>query len=266
MTHPIPVSAIPVSVIVLAHRDDLKLRTCLNSVSWAAEIIVGWNGSADHLPDLSDLQQQSCLIQLIRVPDQITDFSATRNFVQTHAHQPWVFWIDSDEVLTPESIPEIEQLVKSDTIGGVFIHRYDVFTGRILKWGEVKNVQLLRLFRSSSGQFERPIHEVAKVPGQLMMSSITLHHFAHDSISIFFQKIIRYAQQEAEYRRQHHRPSSLFELIVWPTGKFCNSVFLRWAFLDGWQGMTYALVMSIHSLAVRALLRETPPKPLHEYP
>ena len=41
------------------------------------------------------------------------------------------------------------------------------------------------------------------------------------------------------------------QMIVYPIGKFINNFILELGFLDGWRGLIYAFIMSLHSLWVR---------------
>jgi len=246
-----------ISVLLLANHSDLLLEKSLSSVAWADEVILGWTGEKDPTPeDKATLERIIPTIRVVRIPGEITDFSATRNHLHSKVKSDWVFWLDSDEVFCTESLSKLHATMNRSDINGVMIHRVDIFGGKALKWGEVQNVKILRMFRVSTGSFIRPVHEVAVVEGEITDPGIVIEHYAHSSISSFIAKVIRYAQIEAKLRYQKGKKSSPLEMIVWPTGKFFSNMFVHLAFLDGWQGVSYALVMSIHSLAVRACLIE----------
>jgi hypothetical protein len=169
--------------------------------------------------------------------------------------------LDSDEVICTESIALITSVVEQKNIHGAYVRRQDIFAGRALHWGEVHNVEILRMYRRDFGSFIRPVHEVAIVEGEVVHTGITIEHYAHSSIKTFIAKVIGYAQIEAELRYAKGKRTSAVELIVWPIGKFLYNMIFRLAFLDGWQGVSYAVVMSMHSLAVRAMLMEKWQKP-----
>lgn len=240
---------IPLSVIILAHVTDEKLRRAIESVEWAAEIIIGWAGAGE--PKNLNLPSQG---KLIRISKEITDFAATRNEVMKHANNDWVFFLDSDEILEKGGAEKISKLIMQKNLAGISIQRKDVFLGRVLQWGEVHNMRLLRIFRKQAGQFTRAVHEYAEVQGEVARSDITIFHYAHDSISTFLQKIIFYAGVDANVRDGQH--VSALSLFAWPKGKFLVNYFLKLGILDGWRGLVYATVMSMHSFSVRALQYE----------
>ena len=245
-----------ITVLLLAHRFDQKLLGAVKSASFADQIVIGWDSSTklekEQSHALTALHPQ---LNVVTITDELTDFAAARNALQVHATNNWIFWLDSDEVITSESIPHLRRAL-SGKATGLRVQRRDVFHGKVLHWGEVRNVQLLRIFRKEVGYFTRPVHEVVEVTSQIDDTQVQLLHYAHDSIALFLSKVIRYAKIEATFRHQQHKKATVIELLTVPVGKFLANLVVRGAWLDGWQGISYAVVMSIHSLAVRAYLIE----------
>ncbi len=243
---------LPVSVIILANQDNVKLRNAIGSVRWATEIIVVW--CTKEQP--SERLAKEIGVTLVQHPSPITDFAQTRNRAFQTATQEWVFFLDSDEVMTHDSVAQLQRVIGLHNVDGVRVLRHDIFHGHELKWGELYNVRIVRLFRKHKGHFVRAVHEVAIIDGKVIDSPIFIKHYAHDSLSQFLQKITYYAQLEAQLRVEAGEHFSLFQLLFFPKAKFFVNYFLKLGFLDGWAGLCYATMMSIHSFAVRALLYE----------
>jgi hypothetical protein len=241
---------IPLSVIILAHSSDQKLRAAIHSVHWAAEVLLIWTGE-DKAPIFSDRS-----VHLISMPGRIFDFARVRNDAIKHASNEWIFFLDSDEVVGAETPQQIAQHLDEQNIAGVMIRRRDFFLGKEMKWGEVKNVKIVRLARKEKIQFSRDVHEIAQVDGRVVESMITIDHYSHDSVSKFLQKIISYAQIEKDLRLKRQEKISFWQMILWPVGKFLWNFFFLLGFLDGWRGLIYATIMSLHSFTVRALVYE----------
>ncbi len=223
--------SLPITAIILAHKQDEKLQAAVDSVYWAEEV------------------------KVVFIEEEIKDFSAVRNEALKRANMDWIFFLDSDEVCISKP-EEIAQVLSKNTVDGIYFKRRDIFLGQEMKWGEVRNMQLLRLFNKSKGKFVRPVHEVVEVKGKTITSHLLIHHSAHDSISTFLKKVTTYAQIEAELRRKQKQNFSLVQLLLWPTGKFFFNYVIQLGFLDGWRGLIYSFMMSIHSFAVRAFLYE----------
>lgn len=80
----------------------------------------------------------------------------------------WVLRIDADEYLTPELAAEIHETLPgiSYEIDGVFCNRRMTFQGKMIRFGGVFPVRVLRLFRYGRGQCEnRWMDEHIKVGG-----------------------------------------------------------------------------------------------------
>lgn len=179
--------------------------------------------------------------------DTITDFATARNAELARAKTEWVFFVDSDETVSPELEREVQEAIKSTKYDAYSIHRVDTFMGRQLRYGETGHAQFVRLARKSYGEWQRPVHEVWVGKGKIGKLQHPLLHNAHPSISSFLDKINRYSKIEAEYRRERGRKSSLFAIAVYPIAKFKFNYLVRRGFVDGVPGLILAMMMSYHS-------------------
>lgn len=249
---------LPITTIILANEHSRLLPAAMVSAHWSAQLVIAWC-SEQPVPQLSEdvaAELQGVQLQWLRFPRQITDFAAVRNQAAGAATQEILFYLDSDEVVHPDSYQAFADLVTQTDWQGLTVKRQDLFIGKILHWGEVGNVQLLRIFRKNAFQFVRPVHEVAEVDGFIWNSGVIITHAAHDSISSFWTKICTYLQLEVRLRWEEGEQVSVWHLLCWPTGKFLQNYILRLGVLDGWRGFIYALLMSVHSFGVRASLYE----------
>ena len=224
-------TTVDISIIILFKQQNERFQQTFSSAQFAQEIITVKN-------------------------ERITDFSQIRNQALKKATQKWVFFLDSDEVIVPESIVEIKKIIKDDLLDGVMIKRQDVFYHQLIKHGEAGNIELLRMGKRDKMTWKRPVHEVAKIKGRVRSSSIRVIHYAHPSLNEFLTSIIDYAEIEAKYRAQLNQNVNFFRLITFTLGKFINSYLLKKGFLDGWRGLSYALMMSLHSFSVRVFQYE----------
>lgn len=219
-------TTLDISVIILFKYKDEQFRRALNSSQFAKEIITVEN-------------------------KEITDFSQVRNQALKKATQKWVFFLDSDELITHESVAEISKIIQRDSLDGVMVKRQDVFYHQLINHGEAGRMRMLRMGKKSKMTWERPVHEVAKIDGVVGRSNIKIIHCAHSSLNKFLTSIINYAEIEAKYRIKLNYKLNLLSLITFPVGKFINNFLLKRGFLDGWRGLSYALMMSLHSFCVR---------------
>jgi len=239
-----------ISVIIITHRQDDRFRAAINSASWADEIIVVTIGQ------LSLNKKEFPQAKILPGDASIKDFASQRNKALLQASCRWVLFLDSDEQLKPLAETELRELITLPTLAGIYFRRQDTFQGHSLKWGEVGNLWLLRMGLRSELSFERPVHEIGRVDGSTTRAKTKISHFPHPTLSQFFKAVSIYSEREAEYRLSQLKSFSLLELLTFPLLKFIHNFILRLGFLDGWVGLVYATMMSLHSGMVRIFLYE----------
>lgn len=87
----------------------------------------------------------------------VGDFAAARNMACDMATGDWLMWADTDDVITPDSVKQIRQLIEDigdKDIDGVLM-RYVVPEDGVVNWRE-------RLWRKGTARWENPIHECLK--------------------------------------------------------------------------------------------------------
>ena len=95
----------PVSVFILSRNEEQKIGPALESVSWAAEVVVNDSFSTDGTLALA-ARHGARVVQL-----EFKKFGELRQAGIEHTTQPWVFSLDSDERCTPEARDEILRIV-----------------------------------------------------------------------------------------------------------------------------------------------------------
>lgn len=237
---------LPLSVLIITHRSDSRFEKALESVQFAEEILVFDDESGANWEKLAEKYR----FRVIPVKEGVTDFSAIRNHAVNHASHHWVLFLDSDERLQFEAPAQIAKILLDNLYEGVYVKRSDIFLGKKLRFGEAGTTYLIRLARKRQLKYEGKVHEVPIIPGSIGQSDIEILHYSHNSITEFIIDISEYAQSVAE-EKTTGMLANFLELLLFPIGKFFLNYFLKFGFLDGWRGLTYAVMMSLHSLFVR---------------
>jgi len=157
-------NSIPVSIGILTHNSGATLRRCLESLAGFAEIIIADGGSVDTTMQIA--QKYSCKVINQSVQDQpIVDFAKERNLTLQAATQPWFFYLDSDEIMSPELKEKIRQLAQEkDPKYKVYNVAYYLVNKDTLKvYRQYKTYFQTRFFSTKIGaQFIKPVHERIK--------------------------------------------------------------------------------------------------------
>ena len=132
-------------------RDEGRfLRSCLESLEpWVDEICVVDTGSTDSTMEIAR-DFGATVIQI----EWIDDFSTARNASLAMATKPWIFVVNADEHLAPNSGPQLRSAVQSNASA------YVVSQDHRNSSGELQARHVARLFRNHRKiEFRHPVHE-----------------------------------------------------------------------------------------------------------
>jgi glycosyltransferase involved in cell wall biosynthesis len=245
-----------ISVIILTKNEEKNILDCLETISWADEIIVVDDNSEDRTIEIvGNLKLKNLKIIKSELHE---DFSTQRNFAISKAANEWILFIDADERVTAELRREINDFLieekNSPKLDGMYIRRKDMLWGKLLKHGETGNIKLLRLARKKAGKWQGKIHEKWIVKGRVDTFSNFILHFPHQTISEFLSEINFYTTIRAAELYENGIKTSLLQIIFYPKAKFFVNYFLKFGLLDGLEGLVFAVLMSLHSFLVRGKL------------
>lgn len=188
------------SIIIIAKNEQEMIKTCLESVKWADEIIVIDNGSTDKTVDFAK-DSGARVVKL-----ESDDFSKTRNRGMEEAKGEWVLYVDADERVSAELKDEIFQLIKSEK-SAYAISRKNIIFGEKVSYGLYKNDWVIRLFKRD--KFETwvgKVHEYGKFKGDLGYTKNSLLHLTHRDLDHFMSKALEWSKIDASLRLESGHP------------------------------------------------------------
>lgn len=224
------------SVIIITKNEASHIGRCLESVSWADEIIVLDSGSQDETVSICH-----------RYTDKVyeTDwpgFGIQKQRALAKATGDWILSIDADEMVTPQLRAEIEHALQQTEFQGYEIPRLSSYCGRQMRHGGWWPDHVLRLFRRDCGQFtDSVVHERIIVQGQTGQLSAPLLHDAFVSLDEVLHKVNCYSSLGAEMLYQKGARSSVSKAILKGLWTFVRTYFLKLAIMDGRQGLLLSI-------------------------
>src|SRR5947199_4538970 len=115
------------SVYVIAYNDEPNIRACLESVSWADELIVVDSYSIDATEKISREFTDKVY------PHEFKGFGRMRNEAVDHATHEGVFSLDTDERMTPARRDEaLGVLAPGPRADAYFVPRRNYVLGRLI--------------------------------------------------------------------------------------------------------------------------------------
>ncbi|MDP3876147.1 MAG: glycosyltransferase family 2 protein [Methylobacter sp.] len=224
------------SIIIITKNEASHIARCMESVSWADEIIVLDSGSHD---------------DTVAICRQFTDkvyqtdwpgFGIQKQRALDKAGGDWVLSIDADEVVTPELRLEIEQALQQSECQGYEIPRLSSYCGRQMRHGGWWPDYVLRLFRRDCGQFtDSVVHERIVVQGQIGRLTTPFLHDAFVNLDEVLHKVNAYSSLGADMLYQRGVRSSLSKAILKALWTFLRTYCLKAAILDGRQGLMLSI-------------------------
>jgi glycosyltransferase involved in cell wall biosynthesis len=241
------------SLCIICFNEERNISRCLESSSWADEIVVVDSMSQD---------------QTVQIAKQYTDkvyqrawtgYVDQKNFALSKSNGDWILSVDADEEITQSLRKEIlTEIAKPDAKDGYQIPRRCFYQGRWIGHSGFYPDRQLRLFRRTHGRWigER-IHERVQIEGQVgILKNDLLHYPYHGIISGQIQTVNNFSGLIAEDMYEKGKRFHLLLLLLRPLFKFMEVYFLKLGFLDGLAGFIIA-VTSAYAVFVRYVkLRE----------
>ncbi len=224
------------SVILICKNEEADIERCLESVSWADEIVVVDAYSSDRTLALAR-----------RYTDRIFQrewpgFGPQKQFALEQARGEWVFSIDADEVVGEALAREIQAILEAPRFDGYEIPRQSSYCGQRIRFGGWQSDRVLRLFRRGRGRFTADlVHERVVVDGPVGRLNERLQHNAFRDHHEVLEKLNRYSTLWAQQHRDRPLPMPLTQAILRGIWAFIRGWLLRGAILDGAAGLMLAL-------------------------
>lgn len=242
-----------ISAIILTKNEENNIIDCLESVAWCDEIIIVDDYSEDRTLEVVKNFNSRVKIFKRKLED---NFSAQRNFGLSKATGEWILFIDADEILSNGLRGEIMDFLssKNEKYDGFYMQRKDVVWNKELRYGETGNIKLLRFAGKDMGKWAGRVHETWNIKGTVGYFKMPILHYPHQNISNFLKEINRYTDLRAKELYDNKVRTNIFQIIIYPKAKFILNYFIKLGFLDGIEGLVFAIMMSFHSFLVRAKL------------
>lgn len=250
-TFPVTAPKIPISVVIIAKNAATQIAACIESVTFADEVLVVDSGSEDETRAIADVR--GCRV----IEKEWLGFGQQKQFAVTQAKHDWVLCLDVDERVTPALATAIANALMHQRHFAYRMARRNRFLGRWLSHGEGYPDWSLRLFHRQHASWSNdPVHEavittveVGTLPGDL------LHDSAED-VATYFQKQNRYSSLHAEALFTQGVRSNYWRLFFSPFARFVKFYVLRGGFLDGGPGFAHIAVGCFAAFAKYAKLIE----------
>ena len=229
-----------ISVCIITGNEEKDIRRCLESVTWADEIVIVDSFSTDATVAIAT--EFTTRIYHHRWLGYIAQKAVAKSL----ARNEWVLFVDADEVVSPALRNEIQDIFKSGVpanVDGFDFPRQVWFMNKWIRHGDWYPDVKLRLFRRLKGRCcgVEP-HERIDISGKISHLKSPLFHYTYNNISDQIKTLNRFSSISAESNRsKRSKAKVLFGLIARAPFRFFRCYFIKLGFLDGMPGLIIAV-------------------------
>lgn len=226
-----------ISAVVITKDEEKMLPECLKGLTWADEVLVVDTGSTDKTIKIAEKLGARV------VSSRATNFSGYRNQGLSSVHGDWILYIDADERVTSELKREIESVTSSAKYSAYAIPRKNIILGKEFKFGGQSPDYVKRLFlKSKLKSWKGELHEEPVFEGDLGHFKNQILHIKHETFSEMVEKTNKWSEIEAKLMFDaKHPPMNVVRFLSVIIREFWKRMVLQLAFLDGPEGIMYAL-------------------------
>ncbi len=245
------------TAVILTLNESEHIEDCVRSLAWADRVIVFDSFSQDETVRLAAAAGADVL------QSAFENYAQQRNAALAAVNSDWIFFVDADERGTPDLAREVRQVLSQRTEAGWYVPRHNYIFGNLtLGAGWYPDYQL-RLFKHGLVHYERPVHELAVVEGEIGHLEQPLIHYNYRDKAHFQAKQQAYSDYDASILKQqniHPRPQNF---ILQPWRQFWWRYVTLHGYMDGWHGFKLSLYMAYYEwVKYRKLAASWRAKPL----
>ena len=241
------------SVAIITKNEKENIRQCLQSISFAGQIVIVDSGSTDNTLEIA--AEFGCEIY----SEAWRGFGPQKQSAIDKCSQPWILVLDADERIPPDTANIIKKIVTDSNVkdAGFSFPRKNYFQGRWIKHAGWWPDRIVRLFRKEAGRITTAmVHESVEVQGMIGVLDVPIEHYTESSLSKIIQKIDKYSTLGAQEAFKDGKHSSVFSAFMRAFFTFNQDYFLRLGILDGRQGLTLAVTDAVNKFFKYAKLSE----------
>jgi glycosyltransferase involved in cell wall biosynthesis len=241
----------PVSAVLITRNAAAVLESCLESLSFADEIVIVDSASSDGTREIAARRGARV------VPKEWLGFGRQKQFAVEQAKHDWVLCLDADERVSPELAESIRKALAAPVSPVYRMARRNRFLGKWLAHGEGYPDWSPRLFHRLNARWSDDlVHEkvlFAVTPGTLEGD---LLHDSSDDLATYLERQNRYTTLAARQAYERGASAGAFHLLASPVVRFFKFYVLRLGFLDGLPGLVHISIGCMNSYLKYAKLME----------
>lgn len=247
-----------ISVVIAAKNEESNIRRCLESVSWADEIVVVDDESSDRTAAIAREFTNKVFVHKSPV-----NFNLNKNYGADRASGDWILSLDADEVIPEALAEEIKTVMRAPRSGieGYCLNRRNYFLGQWVRGCNWYPDRILRLYRKGKTAWpEKGLHSEPEIQDKTKVGDLQndFVHYSYTSMEQYFRKFNQYTSLLArdEYEKGTRITGIHFVLnfFMRPFYWFFKKYVLCRGYRDGFRGFFISLSSALTIFTMYAKL------------
>lgn len=228
------------TAIVLTRNEARHIVECIDSLRWADRIVVFDSYSDDETVAAAE----SAGVEVLQ--RRFDNYAAQRNAALAAIATDWVLFVDADERGTATVAEEIRRVITDRPENAWYVPRHNYIFGRLtLGAGWYPDYQL-RLLRHGKVRYERPVHEIAVVDGEIGYLKNPLIHHNYRDPAHFHAKQRAYVEHDAGILQGKGVRPKPRNFLLQPGRQFWWRFVTLGGYRDGLHGLRLSLYMAYY--------------------
>lgn len=224
------------TIIIAAKNEARNIQDCVQSASFADEVIVLDSGSSDGTQQLAQAAGAHV------VSTDWPGYGPQQSRGIAMATSDWVLSLDADERISPALQAEVRNAIRSNKADGYRLPRLSSLCGTFIHHGGWRPDYTLRLVkREKAGFTDHFLHAHMTVDGSKADLQESLIHYSYRDLDDVLEKLNRYATGNAKDLDNKGVKGTLGKAIGHGLWAFVRTYLFRAGFLDGRYGFMLAV-------------------------
>ena len=212
-----------VTVLILAKNEERNMKECLETVSFADEVIVIDDFSTDKTKEIAESMGAKVVQRSMN-----GDWGEQQTFAIQQAKHEWIFFLDADERVTAPLAAAIQKIVEKNEKYAYWIKRHNQFRYYQATHGIFRPDAVCRLLPKKDTRVVGLVHPAFEYPyADRHIEEYILHH-TYDNWDQYGYKVNHYTTLAAEkYRKDGKSVGFVKDIILRPVWAFFKIYILK---------------------------------------
>lgn len=244
-----------ISVTIICKNEEINITECIQSASFADEVIVLDSGSTDDTVSLAKAAGAKV------IETDWPGYGIQKNRAIEASSGEWIFSLDADERISPALANEILSIIENSEFTVYEVPRSSLYISKFMQHSGWYPDRTRRLFKRGHAKFTNSVvHERLETSEVIAQLKHEITHFSYRNFENVLSKINSYSSLSAQKKfGESKKGSSLKRAILSGLWAFFRTYIIKAGFLDGREGfmLSFSNAEGVYYRHLKLMLLQT---------